>query len=190
MGCASISKEECLVADWYAMGLTDGSQGRSLSTFRNYQADCAKHQLSSDFTQYQSGHEQGILSYCVYTNGVTLGKQGGAFNPLCEDEGFASFQDGYFQGQQLHQVEGKLAKLRQDIDGIQSQINQAQQSLEDNQAIIIDDNSSKAQRQQLLKENDRVRRDIRRLQAELRHLLRLEQSSEQERSDYLNSLQR
>ncbi|MBN7820032.1 DUF2799 domain-containing protein [Bowmanella yangjiangensis] len=188
-GCASISKEECLVADWYAMGVTDGSQGRALAAFRDYQADCAKHQLSSDFEQYQAGHQQGVVNYCVYSNGVALGRQGNNFNTLCESERFEDFQEGYFQGQQLHQMENKLAKLRRDMASIESRIEQNQQQLKDNQASIIDENSTKTQREELLKDNDRLRRDIRRLKTDLGALAELEEETDLELSHYLNSIQ-
>ena len=188
-GCASISKEECLVADWYAMGVTDGSQGRALAAFRDYQADCAKHQLSSDFEQYQAGHQQGVVNYCVYSNGVTLGRQGNNFNILCESERFEDFQEGYFQGQQLHQMENKLAKLRRDMAAIESRIEQNQQQLKDNQASIIDENSTKTQREELLKDNDRLRREIRRLKTDLGALVELEEETDLEISHYLNSIQ-
>ncbi|WP_102796156.1 DUF2799 domain-containing protein [Bowmanella denitrificans] len=188
-GCASISKEECMVADWYAMGLTDGSRGKALSEFRDYQADCARHQLSSDFGQYQAGHKKGVVQYCVYPNGVTLGRSGNSFNPLCEDAGFADFQQGYFLGQQLNQAEDRLANLKRD----QQQVEDKQQSLEkelaDNKDRIVDDTSSKAEREELLRDNDRLRRELRRLAAELRSLQYQAQSTQDEIDSRLAELQ-
>ena len=46
-GCASISQEECLLGDWYQIGLSDGQNGRS-NRAADYSKDCSEYQVKMD----------------------------------------------------------------------------------------------------------------------------------------------
>ena len=50
--CASISEEECLSADWYSLGVEDGSKGYPLSRIGNYRKDCAEVGVAPDAVLY------------------------------------------------------------------------------------------------------------------------------------------
>merc|ERR1711916_171837 len=63
-GCASLSKEECLVADWQQIGFEDGSRGRDLLTLARHRKACAKAGITPDRAAYERGHRQGLLRYC------------------------------------------------------------------------------------------------------------------------------
>ncbi|MDH5469903.1 MAG: DUF2799 domain-containing protein, partial [Gammaproteobacteria bacterium] len=42
-GCATLNKEECVVADWRLIGYQDGVAGKSASTVGGYRKDCAEY---------------------------------------------------------------------------------------------------------------------------------------------------
>lgn len=43
-GCSSISEEECLLGDWYQVGLSDGQKGKN-SHAAEYNKDCSEYQV-------------------------------------------------------------------------------------------------------------------------------------------------
>lgn len=179
-GCASISQQECAQADWYAMGVTDGSMGRAISQFRSYQADCAEFQLAADFTQYQQGHQQGIKQYCNYDNGLALGKSGQGYNSLCVDALEGQFRVGYDQGRQWYQAEQKIRDVERDIAKLTKQREKLEKTIKDNEAKIIAADSTEQLRKALLTENKGLRDKVEECNVELLRLDELLHRAEQE----------
>ena len=60
-GCASMSGQECMVADWQAIGYEDGVRGASGDRIGNHRKACAKHGLMAGFY------------YCSWDNHTRLG---------------------------------------------------------------------------------------------------------------------
>ena len=58
-GCASISQEECLLGDWYQIGLSDGQYGRS-NRAADYSKDCSEYQVKMDLKSYNKGRSEGL----------------------------------------------------------------------------------------------------------------------------------
>lgn len=96
--CATMNKDECLVADWQAVGYQQGLKGQNAGSFEKYQKSCAKHQISADFSAFKQGHAQGINDYCTFEQGLTLGKNGHQSNNLCTYKKFPDFAEGYDSG--------------------------------------------------------------------------------------------
>lgn len=68
-GCASMSKDECLLADWQSIGYEDGAAGRNASYLGEHRRACAKHGVVPNSAAYSAGHRDGLRTYCNYSRG-------------------------------------------------------------------------------------------------------------------------
>jgi hypothetical protein len=101
-GCATLSKEECRVADWRLIGYQDGVAGKSASMVGRYREDCAKHAVVPDLAAYQAGREEGLLDYCRPENGYRLGETGHGYPAVCSSATGADFHTAYAAGREIH----------------------------------------------------------------------------------------
>ena len=56
-GCATLDKDECMLADWRLIGYQDGVAGKSATVVGKYREDCAKHAVVPDLDAYRAGRE-------------------------------------------------------------------------------------------------------------------------------------
>ena len=102
-GCASMSKADCIVLDWFERGRTDGMSGKPRSTFQEWAKPCIKHGLIPDRTAYYNGHDKGLEIYCTEATGFDLGQKGQPYEPICPEE--SDFRTGYEEGIKLYCTE-------------------------------------------------------------------------------------
>jgi hypothetical protein len=94
--CASLSKDECLIADWQLIGYEDGLKGSSLNRIGEHREACAKHGITPDLNAYNRGHGEGILNYCNYGLGLRDGQSGNPLLSICPNQ--SEYHQGYAQG--------------------------------------------------------------------------------------------
>ena len=98
-GCAVMSKDDCLKADWRELGRRDASQGLTLDRFTQRADACRKNDIGADPTAYAAGHADGQRTYCtgeLGENDATLGKLSA---PLCAPVPVGNaYQTGYAMG--------------------------------------------------------------------------------------------
>lgn len=58
-----------MVTDWYELGLNDGWKGEKLTAFDGYQKNCNKYNVEPNRALYTKGRNEGLLSYCIASNG-------------------------------------------------------------------------------------------------------------------------
>src|SRR5258708_36199268 len=83
VGRASLDKNECLHADWYAIGLEDGARGRALERLGDHRRACAKHSVTPEAARCMSGRSEGLKSFCTYERGYSEGRGGNAYAAAC-----------------------------------------------------------------------------------------------------------
>lgn len=81
--CATMSPEECKVANWKDVGLRDGLAGSSLSLLDSRTKDCAEAKVALDAKSYLSGRDLGLKTFCRMENAVPLGLNGGSYEGVC-----------------------------------------------------------------------------------------------------------
>lgn len=101
-GCATVSKEDCLVTDWFEVGRVDGMQGRPRTAFQNRAKPCLEQGVNADRQAYYQGHDEGMKYYCTEEKGFGLGRQGLPYKSNCPLELEKEFQTGYEHGIQLY----------------------------------------------------------------------------------------
>src|SRR5262245_49434060 len=94
-GCAGMSEQACLTADWRTVGFEDGSLGRSVSTIGTYRKQCAEHGVAPNLDAYREGHGEGVKIYCRESNGFEVGHSGAAYQGVCPAESEADFVAAY-----------------------------------------------------------------------------------------------
>ena len=99
-GCATVSKEDCLLTDWYEIGRLDGRQGKPRTTFQGRAKACLEHGINADRGAYYKGHDLGLKYYCTEQKGFELGQQGLAYNSVCPINLEKGFRAGYDKGMQ------------------------------------------------------------------------------------------
>lgn len=179
-GCATMDKDECLVADWRLIGFQDGVQGKSAAAVGTYRKDCAGYHVVPDLDAYQAGRREGLQQYCVPANGFRLGDAGRAYNAVCPAATERAFRGAYNTGRDIY-----LARSR--VNSTQSQIQQKQQAIQSLEADrqdrltgMVGRGVSSEQRVQMLYDVTSIEKDIHAANADIAALERdLEQQQAQ-----------
>ena len=101
-GCATVSKEDCLLTDWYEIGRLDGRQGKPRTAFHGRAKACLEHGINADRQAYYKGHDLGLKYYCTKQKGFELGQKGLPYNSVCPLQLEPEFRAGYNQGMQSY----------------------------------------------------------------------------------------
>src|SRR6266436_8898394 len=112
-GCASLNKNQCLNADWYAIGLEDGAVGRPLERLGDHRRACADYNVAPQTERYLAGRNEGLKTFCNYARGYSNGRAGYAYVPVCAAE--SGFSAGYQRGRELHDLTQRLTEVRNQI---------------------------------------------------------------------------
>lgn len=108
-GCATMSVEECKVADWQSVGYRDGKAGRDQDYLLNHAKACGKASITPNKIAWEQGRQQGLQQYCTPANAFELGRSGSRINLVCPSAVMSNLQTSNQKGLKLYQ-------LRQDID--------------------------------------------------------------------------
>jgi hypothetical protein len=118
VGCASLDKDECRSADWYAIGLEDGARGRAVERLGDHRRSCAKHSVTPDTQRYLAGRNEGLKSFCTFDRGYSEGRAGHAYNAACPNP--TNFLAGYQRGRELHELQRRLGEVEKEIGRIKT----------------------------------------------------------------------
>lgn len=114
-GCASLSKSECQVGDWRAIGKSDGYSGLvSYSRLAQHTEACAEHGISVDQQQYNLGYQSGLADYCTFPRGMSEGKLGRNYAGVCVGGADAAFREGHALGRKYYDVSSRIDGLRRE----------------------------------------------------------------------------
>ncbi|XOV87505.1 MAG: DUF2799 domain-containing protein [Pseudomonadota bacterium] len=95
-GCATMSKEECVNADWRIIGFEDGASGSPANQIGVRRKACADHGVVPDKDAYDAGYAEGLVTYCVYDYGLAAGRNGRLANGVCPLD--SAYRTGYEDG--------------------------------------------------------------------------------------------
>lgn len=115
-GCASMSEEECLTADWYERGALDGRHGQSTAILEKHREACAKVQVIPDDTLYQKGHAVGLRQFCQPENAASAGHRGYQYHGICPADLHQAFLQRYRPAFRVHQARSKVNSLNNSVN--------------------------------------------------------------------------
>ncbi len=111
-GCAAgLSKQECALADWRAIGYEDGVKGWSQARISEHRKACAAHGVALDLDAYRSGWEEGVQRYCQPGNGYHEGRTGRRYAGVCPPGVEPAFLNAYHDGRELYDLEAKVRQV-------------------------------------------------------------------------------
>ena len=114
-GCAGMDRNQCLSANWYAVGLEDGARGQPLERLGVHRRACAEYGVAPDAERYVAGRNEGLKSFCTYERGFSQGRGGYAYSGACPANLAAAFQSGYQRGRELYDLHRQLDDLQKQI---------------------------------------------------------------------------
>lgn len=142
--CATLSRQECLTADWQSIGYTDGVAGYSGHRLQNHSKACAKVGVSPNLTQWEAGRQQGLKQYCTLTNAYKLGLQGYSLNSVCPTNDAAPLENTNYDGRriyrhriQINEETEQLKKLLSDYEALKAGSNLDFQSEKEARAYLL-----------------------------------------------------
>lgn len=134
-GCASLSEEECLAADWYAIGVEDGSRGQEMSRIGAHRKACAEFGIAPDMALYEQGRARGLESFCTRERGYYQGERGRHYNGVCPPHLEGMFMQGYLAGQEVYRTKQNIRRLEGELKDVREEVAQIRQNLDQGYAV-------------------------------------------------------
>jgi len=168
-GCVGgLSKDECLYADWQAIGYEDGARGSPASTVSSHRQACAKKAgVTPDMTAYLTGRDEGLREYCQPSNGFRVGANGWRYHSVCTGAEQGAFVSAYQQGNQLYVLESDLAHAESALVNAEHRLNEIDRQVEHKGIALVSPETSTEGRIHLLadikalqEEKSRLKRSI------------------------------
>jgi hypothetical protein len=122
-GCASLSKSECLAANWEDVGIRDGANGRPEEYLIQHSKACAKVNVVPDRGAWLHGREQGLDRFCVPYRAYQLGEYGGGFDvAICRNYDQDRLVNAYEQGLEVNRLANSLAAIDGELGDIHDRL--------------------------------------------------------------------
>lgn len=169
-GCASMNEDECMVADWNAIGYQDGAHGSTTGGFTSRSKACAKHGITSDFNAYLAGWDEGVKRYCTPQNGFATGSNGGRYQGVCPSEVETDFLAAYSDGRQLYTLTSALQQIDYEIDRGEDRMISIKHEIEEKELALVLKDTTTEDRVQLLLDIKHLQEERGRLRKELKTL--------------------
>ncbi len=155
-GCATLSEEECLSANWHTIGYEDGARGFSTQRIGQHREACAEHGIAPNFQDYMDGHRAGLRQYCVPTTGFALGRSGKRYSGVCPAELEHAFMAAFDEGRTVYRLHQEIDQLQREIRQARSEQEALVREIEANEAMIIADATSPPLRRELMAQNRKL----------------------------------
>lgn len=118
-GCASLSKDECMAANWEDIGVRDGANGRPEEYLIQHSTACARVNVVPDRGAWLHGRERGLERFCVPHRAYQMGESGGGFDSgICRNFDMERLQVAYQKGLDVNRLGGELAAIDTEIRDI------------------------------------------------------------------------
>jgi Protein of unknown function (DUF2799) len=187
-GCAGMSEQACVSADWRTIGFEDGTLGRSEASIGRYRQQCGDHGVTPDLDAYRAGHAQGVLTYCRVSHGFEVGHSGAAYQGVCPANMEADFLAEYDAGRHLFELESALRNIDAQIAGNYRAQESIKQELTKIAATMIAVDTSAEQRVALVTRSADLGRRYGTLTSEIEQLQRERAVNERDLYDYQQTL--
>lgn len=155
-GCATLSEQQCLSADWYQLGRSDALYGHDTHQVELHRRACSKIDVVPDYAAWQAGYAAALPAFCVGGEGYSLGARNGSYHGQCPIEFETGFLDGYRLGQDLYDLNQRIAQEEHEIERLRK--------------AIRDKDATAASREANERLLDRIKRERERLQSQRWHI--------------------
>ena len=155
-GCAGMSEEECVTADWEMIGYEDGIAGQPAGRIADHRVACADHGVTPDMAAYRRGREQGLQEYCRPDQAYQLGRRGGRYSGVCPVQVASQVAAAYEAGRQIYDLESRIRRTEGEIRHREQELSGLQAALENLERELVDGDTSNERRLELVLETRRL----------------------------------
>lgn len=188
-GCARMTAEQCVAADWRTIGYQDAMEGRAASHLEHHITACSDHGIAANETAYTTGHADGARAFCTPANGFKLGRAGGTNNNICPADLANAFSATYEAGRGLHTRRQEVQSAQGNLDSLERQMRQLEQTIAHNENVIATLNLSPADRAQLQTRVSADREKHRRLSKQRKRAQEKVDSAERDYNTYRDRIE-
>ena len=122
-GCASLSKSECLNANWEDIGVRDGANGQPEEYLIRHSTACAKVNVAPDRGAWLHGRDRGLERFCQPHRMYNIGEYGGGFDAgICRNFDQERLVDAYEKGREVHRLAGILNGIDAELRDIRTKL--------------------------------------------------------------------
>ena len=146
-GCATLSEDECLAADWWIIGHKDGSEGEPFAVLAEHHEACAEYGVKPDRTAYAEGRQSGLQTYCSRFNGCRIGRNDDHYHRVCTGSLAESFETGLRRGKQVRGIEMEIWGIKLERKKLRKNIGELEKDLEAQHARFESDESAPEDRE-------------------------------------------
>jgi hypothetical protein len=168
--CSTMSKNECLNADWRALGFEDGSRGYHVSRVGEHRKACAEYQVKPDLEAYRDGYHEGVRRYCRPPIGYRLGLRGGQYGGICPGDLEHPFVEAYDYGKDIYLLKRDLSSVNHRLHEAQQALYQVEDDIDHTEQHLVAPHVDPVQRLQLLRDLKRLHGEKADLQDEIHDL--------------------
>ena len=155
--CATMSPEECQLAQWHEVGQRDGARGEPLSLLSSRVEDCAKVNVVVDTQAYNDGRTAGLGSYCRIENAVPVGLSGATYAGVCPPSVEPAFVYRYQVARAVYVLRNEVKSLDSRTEFLERRLRELNRNEEDR----MRGTNSDAERNRIHKEIDDQRSGVR-----------------------------
>lgn len=138
-GCATLSKDECIQANWHSIGYTDGAKGSNAGRFQKHQKACAKHGIQANYETYKAGHRSGLEEvYCKPRSGYEAGLRGERYGNVCPKRMERNFLPAYNYGRDIYLLTAKQREFSAKSNSLNMRVSGIDQQIADLKQKIVD----------------------------------------------------
>lgn len=122
-GCASLSKSECLNANWEDIGVRDGANGQPEEYLIQHSTACAKVNVAPDRGAWLHGREKGLERYCQPLRMYNIGEYAGSFDSaICRNFDQERLEDAYQKGREVNRRASALGEIDAELRDIRTRL--------------------------------------------------------------------
>jgi hypothetical protein len=155
--CATMSPEECKVADWREVGQRDGLNGKTTDYLQSRMEDCSKVGVMVNVQAYRAGRDLGLRSYCRLENAIPLGLNGGDYAGVCPPAVDLQFQQRFQLARSVYDLRSEVRSLDDRIESLERRLRENHHDEDKRLKEARNDD----ERKKLHKTIDEERRDLR-----------------------------
>jgi len=185
-GCAGgLSKDECLYADWQAIGYEDGARGAPASAVSSHRTACAKKAgVTPDMTAYLTGRDEGLKEYCQLPKAFTIGSSGAHYYGVCTGAEGEAFLSAYQRGAQLYALESDLSQAENALAAAQARLVEINHQIDHMGIALVAPTTSTEERIHILADMKSLQEEKERVKRSFGPLRRDVEFAQDELADY------
>ncbi|QFT56136.1 DUF2799 domain-containing protein [Microbulbifer sp. THAF38] len=149
-GCATMSEDECHVADWQALGYEDGAEGRALSHMGKRRESCAKYGVQLNTSTYRIGRDEGLELFCTELRGFSEGRSGENYAGVCPAGLEGLFLKGYETGRDLFVAKSAVEEIEAAIHDRELEREHLLDDLTELGTLLVGDEATRDERVSML----------------------------------------